>query len=374
MRFLVLNHFFGEFTGSEINALQLCVALREAGHVADIGTFELRGPLLERARKHGIQLHNLAEDDGPALDYEVIWAHHSPVLTQLIFRRALVPCRVLFSSLSPLTAMESPPSYFADLDRLLAHSPFNVDYLQGLGLPTERIRYFPNFAPEAFFSLQRPANQRGLQRIVVVSNHPPEEVRAMAVIARESGMHVDFIGQDSPVFVDETVLPGYDLVVSIGKTVPYALAQRVPVYCYDHFGGPGYLTAENFERARHGNFCGRSFWRKLTALELYEDIRAGYALATGATLDFLHDKARTLFSLESNLASLCVELESMPVTDLGGLRQRHAIAGRLNDIYMQSLRHRLSLEASLRSKAERPLQSRSHRPQRWWTRLLPFFW
>ncbi len=219
MRFLVLNHFFGEFTGSEINALQLSVALREAGHEADIGAFELRGPLLERAKNHGIQLHNFLEDEGPTLDYEVIWAHHAPVLTHVVFRRTLAPCRVVFSSLSPLTAMESPPTYFEALDRVLAHSPYNVDYLRGLGLPEERIHYFPNFAPKAFFARQRSQRESGIKRIVVVSNHPPEEVKLMAIAARGDGVQVDFIGRDNPVFVDETVLPDYDLVISIGKTV-----------------------------------------------------------------------------------------------------------------------------------------------------------
>ena len=350
MRFLVLNHFFGEFTGSEINALQLCVALRAAGHVADIGTFELRGPLLARARDHGIATINLVEDDGPPLDYEVVWAHHAPVLTHLLFRRTLAPCRVVFSSLSPLTAMESPPTYVAELPRVLAHSPFNMDYLLGLGLPAERLRYFPNFAPEAFFARRRPAGDGGLRRIAVVSNHPPDEVRRMAAAARRDGLTVDFIGQEGrPVYVDETVLPPYDLVISIGKTVPYAFAQRVPVYCYDHFGGPGYLHADNFERARHGNFCGRSFWRTLTADELLADIQTGYASITAATLDFLQARARELFSLETNLARVCAELAAMPVTDVDGLRRRHVLAGRLNDVYMGSLRHRLWLEASLRN-------------------------
>lgn len=370
MRFLVLNHFFGEFTGSEINALQLCVALREAGHVADIGTFELRGPLLERARSHGIDVLDLVEDDGPPLDYEVIWAHHAPLLTHVVFRRILAPCRVVFSSLSPLTAMESPPTYVADLPRVLAHSPYNVDYLLGLGLPEERIHYFPNFASEAFFARQRPAQAGGLGRIVVVSNHPPDEVRQMAATARQDGLTVDFIGQDHrTVYVDETVLPAYDLVISIGKTVSYALAQRVPVYCYDHFGGPGYLDADNFERARHGNFCGRSFWRTLTAAELYADIRTGYAAVTDATLDFLQAKARTLFSLETNLEQMCAELASMPETNLDALRQRHVLAGRLNDVYMGSLRHRMGLEASLRSvneAPEDPVRNRRRSTRSWW--------
>ncbi|CAM2932238.1 glycosyltransferase [Rariglobus hedericola] len=354
MRVLVLNHIFGEFTGSEIYALQLCAALREAGHEADIGTFEPRGPLLERARDLGIRVHDVLNDEGPALDYDVLWAHHAPVLTHVIFRRTLVPCRVIFSSLSPLTAMACPPTYFEDLDRVLAHSPYNVDYLRKLGVLEERLHLFPNFAPKAFFAKQRAAPHGGLKRIAVVSNHRTEEVQAMAVCARQDGVQVDFIGGDHPVFVDETVLIDYDLVISIGKTVPYAFAQRVPVYCYDHFGGPGYLNADNFEAARYGNFCGRSFYRKLTAVELYADIKAGYASVTPATLDFLHEKARTLFSLEINLGRVCAELAVLQPTDLDALRRRHIVAGRLNDVYMGCLRNRIHFERLLKARGSKP--------------------
>lgn len=347
MRFLVLNHIFGEFTGSEINALQVCAALRAAGHGAEIGTFEARGPLLARARALGIAVRDLLADEGPALDHDVIWAHHAPVLTHVLFRRELGPCRVVFSSLSPLTPMESPPTYFAELDLLLAHSPYNTDHLLGLGADARRIHYFPNFAPEVFFARARPAGGAGLRRMAVVSNHATAEVRGMARLARADGVRVDFIGRDRPVFVDETVLPGYDLAVTIGKTVPYAFAQRVPVYCYDHFGGPGYLDADNFEKARHGNFCGRSFWRKLTADALWADIKAGHAKAvSGEALDFLHDRTRELFSLETNLGRLCERIATLPVTDVAALRRRHAAAGRLNDAYMGCLRNRLRLEAA----------------------------
>ena len=196
--------------------------------------------------------------------------------------------------------------------------------------------------------------------------HLPHINRSSAL----DGLTVDFIDQGQrTVYVDETVLPAYDLVVSIGKTVPYALAQRVPVYYNDHFGGPGYLDAHNFERARHGNFCGRAFWRTLNAAELYADIKAGHAAATGAPLDFLQARARSLFSLETNLERMCAELASMPETDLDALRRRHALAGRLNDVYMDSLRHRMGLEASLRSVNEAPADpagDRRRSARSWW--------
>jgi len=366
VRFLVLNHAFRGCTGSEINALQLCEALRTMGHEADVGTFEPGRPLTARAERSGITVRDLLEEDDTPLDYDLVWAHHAPVLTYLLFRRRLRDCRLLFSSLSPLTAMESPPAFLGEISRYLVHSPYNRDHLRDLGIPADRIRYFPNFAPEAFFAHPRPAPPRRLATIAIVSHHPPDEVKRFALLARRRGMRVDYIGEPRPVYIDETVLPAYDLVVSIGRTAQYCFAQRVPFYCYDHFGGPGYITSENFERAQHGNFCGRSFWRKLTAAGLYQEITHGYAAAV-AGLDGLRARARSLFHLETNLAALISELPALPVTDFAALRARHPVAGRLNDIYLESLRNRLRYERTLCSRLRQPLRRLKLR----WDRRFP---
>jgi len=39
----------------------------------------------------------------------------------------------------------------------------------------------------------------------------------------------------------------------------------VPVYLYDHFGGCGWLTEDNFALAEWHNFSGRGFGKKSTA-------------------------------------------------------------------------------------------------------------
>ena len=69
--------------------------------------------------------------------------------------------------------------------------------------------------------------------------------------------------------------------------VPYALVAHTPVYVYDHFGGPGYLTADNFDAAARFNFTGRCCERRLTGEELRRDILEGYArgVAFAQTLD-----------------------------------------------------------------------------------------
>lgn len=63
----------------------------------------------------------------------------------------------------------------------------------------------------------------------------------------------------------------YDSVISIGKTVQYCLASHISVFCYDHFGEPGYISRNNYDKARHHNFSGRGFSRH-TKARLYKMI------------------------------------------------------------------------------------------------------
>ena len=62
--------------------------------------------------------------------------------------------------------------------------------------------------------------------------------------------------------VNAEFLQQYDLVITIGRTVPRCLAMGVPVYVYDYLGGPGYLTEANFSLAERNNFSGRGFEKK----------------------------------------------------------------------------------------------------------------
>ena len=72
-------------------------------------------------------------------------------------------------------------------------------------------------------------------------------------------------------------------MVPFGKPVQYAFACGVPVFCYDHFGGPGYLSAESFEAAESRNFSGRcrpgARAPEVLAREILDDYAKGLAFA-----------------------------------------------------------------------------------------------
>jgi hypothetical protein len=352
MRFLILNHHVKEFAGSEINTLQLCQAFLALGHTVEIGTFHYDSPMRALVEKAGIRVIDLLQEGAAGLQYDAIWAHHAPVLSQLVFNQPISDARILFSSLGPLEPLEAPPIFHDAIPLFLVNSRGNQRRLIQNGVREDKIRYFPNFAPERFFrpaKVQMPARPA---KIAVVSNHPPGEVIEFARQADSSGCHVDLIGiNQQRVFVDDDVLSGYDLVITIGKTVQYCFALRIPIYCYDWFGGPGYLTRANLAQAEDTNFSGRGFDRHLTAEEIFQDIFDRYGSAC-SELDFLQAECRSRMCLETNLRALVQVIETLPVTRISDLRQDQTLAERVYAIYIREFKIRFQISEYNRTLGE----------------------
>ncbi len=340
MKFLILNHSLQNFTGSEINAFQLCLGLKEMGYEADLGAFIIGDPLKKIFENKGIKWINLLEENDLELKYNLIWAHHSPVLSHLIFKNQVQNCKILFSSLSSFHPLESPPSYSNEIFCFLSHNPVNTKFMVKNGVLENRIHNFPNYAPQNFFGQARKLQSKSLKNIVFVSNNKAEEISRLIEIFKENNINVDIVGsQGEQVFVDQHLLSKYDLVITIGKTVQYCFALKIPVYCYDHFGGPGYITKKNFERAKKHNFSGRGFDTFLNAEQLFVDITENY-LKSQENIDFLFEKAKNDFCLETNLKKLLLLINKIPETDFKKFKENYSVIERINDIYINELKEK----------------------------------
>jgi O-antigen biosynthesis protein len=347
MKFLILTYALQEYTGSEINAMQLAVGLRQLGHSADIGTFIYGNPLKRMIAEHGIRVIDLFSAAGSRLEYDVIWGHHWPTLAQVLNHFDVADCRIICSSLSSFLPLESPPLFHPSLPLMLAHNERLISVMQSNGVDDSTLYLFPNFAPAEMFEQARILPPEKLSRILVVSNHPPAEVRQAARLLREHGIRVDMIGEhDHPCYVDEGVLLQYDLVISLGKTAAYCFALKVPYFCYDHFGGPGYIHAGNFDLAYRHNFSGRCTYRKLAAEELAAEIMGGYVAAqTG--VDFLFQQARTRMHLEDNLARLLERIQTTPIIHPADLVQKYPLVMQSYESYLDLLKRYLLLKRTI---------------------------
>lgn len=136
----------------------------------------------------------------------------------------------------------------------------------------------PNPAPRAFDGKPKPYGP--LKRLLSVSNHLPEELIAAFALLTKQGIDITRVGKpDHQRRLTSADIVEHDAVVTIGKTVQYALRGRRPVFCYDGFAGPGWLNAENFDAARKMNFSGRSHARARTPDALVQEVISGFPQA-----------------------------------------------------------------------------------------------
>jgi hypothetical protein len=94
----------------------------------------------------------------------------------------------------------------------------------------------------------------------------------------------------------------------------------MPVYCYDYFGGPGYLSDSNIERAAHFNFAGRCGRRRLSAEAIADELVRGYGVAVAWVRGVDPERFRLERAVDRVLAA-----------SASANREKAAALGRVND-------------------------------------------
>lgn len=336
MRILITNYYLINYAGSEINSLELCLALRNLGIQTDVATFFYGSPMKEHFEKNGIKVLQLFNDNLNLNNYDLLWTHHNFTLDHLIFGGFILSeAKIIFSSLGSFEPLEAPPYYHSELNIILSNSGGNTCELVKQGVERNKIIYFPNCAPTDYFNIITKNVPVKLKKIAIISNHLPEELQEFSSLAGSASFCVEHIGLGGITkLVDANLLQEYDLVISIGKTVQYCLALRIPVYCYDHFGGPGYLHQDNIESAGYFNFSGRGINRKLTGKELFTDIITNYEKSCG-NIDFLYGYAFEKYNLEKNVNAILELVNSYNAVSLSQIKNKYALVDRRHQGFLR---------------------------------------
>lgn len=268
--------------GTEIVTLELAQEFRGRGAEVQVLTNYTADPMATLFAAAAIPvLEDAALIDWGSVD--LVWLHNQYLPASVVQAVLEGACPAVFvahhmSSYHPLEA----PAYRELEDALCAvvsaNSAETADMLRASGVFTGEPFLLGNPAPSAFFG-DRTAPADPPNRILVVSNHIPPELRSAIDALRDRAIEVDVVGSaDEPRRIIPADVVGTDVVVTIGKTVQYALASGTPVYLYDHFGGPGFLTPANHELAAWHNFSGRGFDTK-TSGAIVDELLAGPAAA-----------------------------------------------------------------------------------------------
>lgn len=282
-KLLITQSVLCNYAGSEIVTLEMAEHATSLGFEVAIMT-NYYGPPISYDFPEEVKVFG-PDELLDVYDYSHVWIHHNLIPKSLI-EAMLVPSAsktlpvVAFHHMSPYVPIESP--LFPAIERNVAdfiyfNSEESMDAHVSI-LGPNKTAVLGNPAPDSFLRTA-PLGTEDLKKVLLVTNHSPNEVSEAIRILKARGIAVDHFGEGGrPVRITPEVIQNYNLIISIGKTVQYSLIADVPVYCYDHFGGPGYLDAENFAKAKYYNFSGRGFVKK-NSKEIATDIITNFATA-----------------------------------------------------------------------------------------------
>ncbi|MFE6256946.1 hypothetical protein [Agromyces sp. NPDC057865] len=314
--------------------LELAEEFLLRGWHVDVYTNLFLSPMAERfSALDGLGGGTLRVADDPyddfGLDYDLIWVQHSLLPPSIIRRLAERETRtpIVWHHMSALAEIELPlvadiENDLSDLETYVSERTRELQRRYGLTEPSLIVanpvpRRFTepsvraDAAPAAAVAgsdlartdIPRPAPARP-SSIAVVSNHPPQEVLDAAAMLRGLDVEVDVIGEATEVReITPELLAAYDGVVTIGKTVQYALSLGVPVYVYDHFGGAGWLTPDNDAAQAATNYSGRATARRIDGAAIAAEVVDGFAAAREFALERRAQHAER-FSLRRSIDSV----------------------------------------------------------------------
>ena len=295
---LLSNNTIKGYAGSELVTLDLAAEFIHRGYDVTIATFGKDSAVVKSLDELGVKWLDLntEQPNVEKIVFDLIWAHHFTTLDAILMDFEITAKAIIFSSMSPYEPLESPPTYASQLSLVLANSEETRNQLLHYGLPLSMMHVFPNPVAREWFTVAKTASSFSLRKVAVVSNHVADELQDAIKYLQALGVLVEIFGVEHNFKqVTPTLLASFDCVVTIGRTVQQAMVLGLPVYCYDRFGGPGYLRTENFEKAGLFNYSGRCCECFKTAEEIATELVDGYQSAATAAPELqliAHEKYR----------------------------------------------------------------------------------
>ena len=343
---LLTNLYLEKYQGSEINCLSLAKAMRALGAQVEVATLQFGAPIATEFQTNHIKVKNIQTEALDRTHYDLIWAHHSVVLDNLIFDKGITADKVVFSSLSPFEPLEAPPAYTKLLSLCIANSNETMQQNLSEYIPEDMCAVFPNYISQEDFLMGRSTPETALRKIAIVSNHLADEVKQAEEILRSKHITVDIFGLGyRTVLITPQILLQYDAIITIGKTVQYGMGLNIPVYCYDIHGGPGWLNQRVLDKAFLLNFSGRGFSRK-TGAAIAEEILSGFQDAVSEA-PYLRQFCQKNCILEENLSRMLEKIDIRPSVSFDRIRKEYAAKRRENMAFLRLFRTNEELQPKL---------------------------
>ncbi len=314
-RVLITTLFLNAFSGSELHAVAIAKSFMECGYDVTIATFHFSYPLLLEIDRNQIHVINAFQENLPYDHYDIFFAQHYVVAEYVVVNNFFTFDNLSVSVLGPLEPLETLPLFAeseADLITFVSEETRDIHVNISSTRVLDKSFVFHNYAEDQWFNAYHEKRDPHLHKIAIVSSHIPPDELEFIKIAESHGLTVDCFGYGN-VFTEITpdLLDQYDVIVSIGRTVQASLAQGIPIYCYDHFGGPGYINSLNFTHNKLSNFAGRKANRKISGFDIYREISDGFPEAFKER-QLLHNLAKENFQLKIIFDSYLSRLTALP--------------------------------------------------------------
>lgn len=324
-KILITNFEMRQFAGSEINAATIAKRFKELGYEVYMLAMYFGEPLYTEVKENFDYIIDIKKNDFDFtnIEFDIVWAHHSFLLNWLIFEKGLKAKRIIASSLSPVVPFEFIPNYANDLSLVLANSKETKEALINEGI--KEVHVLENYSFKKYFEQEN--DIKSLKNIAIVSNHTPQEVKEAKKLLESNGYNVQIYGiEGKRELIDDKILKKYDAIISIGKTVQYAMSLQIPIYVYDIHGGEGYITLENLEKNREKNFSGRGFEKK-SAKQIYTEIIENFS-KTLEIMPKIKEYAYKNFCFENNIDKIIEIIENKNEIDMDRLKEKYKIEKR----------------------------------------------
>jgi hypothetical protein len=308
---LITNYFILNFTGSELVTLDLARFFILNDYEVTVAFFIYGQPLKSFFDELGVHYLNILT--ASPQHFDLIWAHHFVALDTCLLDRGITANKVIFSSLSSFATLECPPSSIDKVNLVLANSRETKNTLIDLGLMDDSIEILPNPVSDEYFELSNRSGRTELKKIAIISNHIPAEIKELIPCLQRNNIETVVYGIEGLVeIITPSLLVSFDAVITIGRTVQACMALGVPVYCYDHFGGPGWIVENNVSLAAEFNFSGRCTAQKKDVANIINEILVHFN-DTHQQQAFCQNYAKKYFNLNQCIEKIFTKLETSKI-------------------------------------------------------------
>jgi hypothetical protein len=269
LKILLTNHQLINDNGTEVFVYTLADQLTQQGHQV-CGLFAFYRGIREKLSR-GIPVY----DDLTRLPM-ITMLHMCTTTSQAYEVRDRFPFfPILYMAHGIKSTLEHIPQANLAISQFVASSEGIRESMLANGIPADRLALVHNLVDERLFFPGEALPPQPRRALMLSNKVDPQTEAIIREACRQLNIQITFVGARFG-RVPNDQIPGMirasDIVFSLGRGVIESMfCARVPIV-FDHEGGDGLVTPQNFSEILKRNFSGKRYQRSFTVQELVDEI------------------------------------------------------------------------------------------------------